>query len=261
MASNYGHASQAIYDSAQAPYWTNQQYAVATTLTGAAAADISCSQVTVKFSRVVATGVREDIAEFSLAMYVDSGISPPTAIVNAGQAATVEGFLDTWWTTNKVNVTNHWVLSGYSWRNLNMAGPVSPVTGLVMWSPTWRNTTKNVAGTLAGNPLPDQSATSITFETGSRRHWGRAYVPGPGSGNMTVNAKWNSAYVDAIAAATDTLLNSMGTNAAKIVPVVVSLRYRGILSLAAIQVDDVPDVIRRRRAKQKTYAKAYTNTA
>lgn len=261
MASDYGRGNSVIYDASLATYWENQSYSNDPVLTGADADQINLSEVTIKWSRVEATGIREDIAETRIHLFVDSGIAVPTAPLNAAQAATVEGFLDTWWTTCKTKFTSHWVLTAYSWRDISASGPYSThAPNVVLPSPTWRTTVKSVAGTVSGT-LADQTAMSVTFTTPSRRHWGRSYMPAPAAAGLDSTSRFTSAYVDAIAGAWDTLFNSMGTNATVFVPVVWSARYRGALSLVGVKIDDVPDVIRRRRPKIKTYEKLYTNTA
>lgn len=261
MASDYGRAPAVLYDASQSSYWENQQYVNEPTMIPSNADGINLSQCTVKFQRTEATGIREDIAEFSLFMFVDTGVSTPTANVDAAQAAAVESALDTWWTAEKSLHTAHWLLAGYQWRNISADGPISAETGFVLPRPTWRSTSRSVVGTAAAPPNPDSSAVSVTFVTASRKHWGRVYLPAVMAGRNTNESRLTSATCDSIAGNFDTLLNALGTQPASIVPVVWSPKYRGCLTLVALKCDDVPDVVRRRRPKIKTYEKRYENSA
>src|SRR5512138_3719140 len=204
MASDYGRAPAVIFDASNSSYWTNQQYVNEPTLVDAPAGDVNLSQCTVKFQRTEATGIREDIAEFSLYLFVDTGIATPTAHVDAAQAAAVETALDTWWTAQKTLHTAHWLLAGYQWRNISADGPISDKTGFVLPQPTWRTTVKSVVGTAAAPPCPDSSACTVTLDTASRRHWGRVYLPALMAGRMTNESRFTTATCDSIAANFDT---------------------------------------------------------
>jgi len=260
MAHDYGRGPSVIYSSDMATYWENQLYSGSPTMTPADGGDIRLSQVQVRFKRTEDTGVREDIELFSLYMFVDAGIATPVSALNASQSATVEGFLNTWWTSVASYYTPHINIDSYVWRDWSAAGPISTKTGFVMPQPIRRLTSHVAAGTASPPPTIDQCAIDTTFVTASRKHWGRVYCPSPKYNALTSLSRWDTSVCDAFATAFDVLFNAMGTNATVIVPCVWSPKYRGLLTLTAVKTDDVPDVIRSRRPKQKTYEKRWDNT-
>jgi hypothetical protein len=100
--------------------------------------------------------------------------------------------------------------------------------------------------------LPYQVAASITLKTGLPRHWGRYYLPGVGA-TLNTTGRFNSAQCTAWANATRTLLDGLTDDG--FWPVVPMTQFdkqplHGLMGVEKIQVDDVPDVQRRRRAKQ-----------
>ena len=66
----------------------------------------------------------------------------------------------------------------------------------------------------------------------------------------TTGEKWSPAQVGTIAGAANTLLTSAASN--DFVQVVTSLHLNAALAVEHVEVDDVPDVVRRRRWKQQT---------
>lgn len=96
-----------------------------------------------------------------------------------------------------------------------------------------------------------QHACSITFRTGVRRSWGRTYLP---IGNTPMSAgRLSNTATDAIAGATNTLFLAAASN--DFHPVVVSGPLASSLNIESVEVDNVTDVIRRRRWKRQTYRK------
>jgi hypothetical protein len=95
---------------------------------------------------------------------------------------------------------------------------------------------------------------SISFHVGPRRSWGRTYLPHLGAGDLqTTGGLLSTTAVDAIANATNTLVTSA---AAADFYLVVSTAARGLLTVEQIAVDNIYDIIRRRRWEHPTYRKA-----
>jgi hypothetical protein len=109
-------------------------------------------------------------------------------------------------------------------------------------------TTPPVGTTTAG---PPQVASSITFRTGVRRSWGRTYLPI--GNNFATTGRLGSTTVDNIATTMDVLVKAAAT--ADFYLVVYSSHLNSALAVEAVEVDDVPDIIRRRRFKVQTYRK------
>jgi hypothetical protein len=93
---------------------------------------------------------------------------------------------------------------------------------------------------------------SVTKRTAIPRHWGRVYVPGLTEGATATGGtgRWNTGLVDGMGSAFHNFFDAMQTAG---FPVVVAStqtdkRLEGaLLGITEVQVDDLPDVIRRRR--------------
>jgi hypothetical protein len=244
------------YSSDEAAYWNNVVVADGTTKASCVPTALAGSIMTCTFSRTEQTGVREDLAMFSMHLSVATGANNAWAILTASDAALVEAAFDTWWTNVKTRFHPHWLFSGYIWRNFGASFPKGK-TGLSKPGPVWRQTSRNVAGTSATPSMADQSAESVTLKTASRRHWGRFYVPPSDNGTLTVYSRLTGTIVDLLADSTDTFYGTLGGLSRVVHPFVWNSKNPGMFSVSQLQVDDVPDVIRRRRPKTKTYSKTH----
>lgn len=245
-----------LYDSAKASYWNGQNFYTGTTKVAVDANLVAGSLVQVQFQRTEATGIREDVALFDLHLSMLPG-GNVLSMLNDADAAIVETALDALWTTIKPRVTSHWVLSSYTWRHFSADFPLGE-TGLSKPGVTWRVTSRNLPGTsTATTGVPDQSSANLTFLTSSRKHWGRVYLPPVHGNDITLFSRWGTTSVDLWAGAFNTLFDTLTNNARAIHPVIYSTKYRGALHVRGLQMDDVPDVIRSRRPKTRTYRKTY----
>lgn len=121
--------------------------------------------------------------------------------------------------------------------------------------PPVRVTAINGAGDVAGFSLPPQVAVSVTEKTAYPRHWGRTYLP-----PLHVNAVAASGYISAqvVANIADGVSNMFASlHQDELYPVVPVVQvdkepFRGLLTVNEIQVDNVFDVIRRRRSATTT---------
>ena len=118
--------------------------------------------------------------------------------------------------------------------------------------PTW-NSAQAVVGTNATNPLPYQVAMSVTLKNAFPRHWGRVYIPGLTEDATTSNGRWDQADMQTMEGAAAVLLQTLWD--ADFPIVTASTQYDNqlvgqLLGVTSIQVDDIPDVIRRRRPRQ-----------
>jgi len=105
------------------------------------------------------------------------------------------------------------------------------------------------AGTAVDSPLPPQVACSVTWQTDKRKNWGRFYLPGLATPSLSPTGRF------------------LDTTIAQIADAFAPLADRGSLESETLcvwspteqthhdpqlpRVDDVPDVIRSRRFKQK----------
>lgn len=164
----------------------------------------------------------------------------------------------TWWGAIKALYPNELV-----WDRIKVykAGPA-----IVPPQPPVYDADKSVAGTDASNtPLPPQVAVSVTEIAGTKRHWGRFYLPGGTGTSVSAYGRVIGTTQNTIADATDVLYTALKT--AGLEPVVyrpplperetksgATLPARGgsAWTVEKVQVDDVFDVIRRRRYKYPT---------
>jgi len=247
-----------VADSSQSSYWEAQSWITGTDRQYFSADLVGCSRQSFIWTRTVATGAREDVAVWHLDWGVNTGGVSGSVPLSGTQMASIEGITDTLWTSLKPNISTEWTLARYEWREWKASHPLGK-TGIAKFDPVSRTTIKNQPGTAAGQRLPDQSALTITLETASRRHWGRSYLGGFTTAKMAAFGHTSTADCDNISGYFRTAFNSAAALPAITNPVVLSAKYRGILAIRLLQMDDVWDVIRRRRAKTATYRKQYTS--
>jgi hypothetical protein len=123
----------------------------------------------------------------------------------------------------------------YRWYDLAVAPP----------NPAVRSTTVDVPGTSAGTGLPPQTSISVTEETAIRKRWGRFYLPGWDVGQTTGVGRVATACVDAVADAAEALYEAW--YAAGMTPSVVRASDNNAQPVIKVRVDDVFDIVRRRR--------------
>lgn len=119
------------------------------------------------------------------------------------------------------------------------------------------NETASVPGTSTADALPPQVACSVTFKTSARKQWGRFYLPGLTTPVLESNGKLKSATADAISEAAVGLCDRSGTGAHL---VVFSRSLWAPQEVTEVQVDNVLDIIRRRRFSGVPTYKAHNPT-
>lgn len=168
---------------------------------------------------------------------------------------TCEALFDTWLTAVKVYTASYGTYSEYRWYTHQFNDPdTSPA--IMDAGPPARVTAKAVVGT-GGTSAAPQVSMSVTEKTAWPRHWGRFYMPFS-SVAMGTGMRFSTAAIDAVANATSTLYSGLAT--AEFFPVVPVTQIdrspaRALITVNQIQVDDVPDVVRRRRPRNTTYRK------
>jgi hypothetical protein len=129
--------------------------------------------------------------------------------------------------------------------------PSNPPRPFVPTGPPIRIKQHGGAGTGTGR-FPFQVATSITLRTGWPKHWGRFYVPNPAyaiDADGRIPATHRQFLADEV---WDFKQEVEAANFLIATPVsqVSRQKAHGLLGVNAVVVDDIPDVIRRRRPKQ-----------
>jgi hypothetical protein len=179
--------------------------------------------------------------------FVNMTAGAPDDTWTAGDFTTVEAAIDAFWTTIKPNFHSGLVLTEYRWYRV---GP-----GAAPPEPTVRVVTRSVAGTSGTGPLPQQCAFTISLRTALRKHWGRMYLPAPTLAQLAAGGLASTTFTDAIANAFNTLVTTVET--ADFYPVVYSRSRSRAYAVNRVVVDNVIDVIRRRRPEKQTYQKVY----
>jgi hypothetical protein len=215
---------------------------------------------------VLFTRPAEDALQFGVNLVKLTGGAPDDGWVDADYAD-VEAHMDTLWNTLKVfyktpTVAGGYTLSEYRWHRWGV--------GVGRPNPQVRDILRNVPGTSAsGVELPPQVAISVTFKTSRRRSWGRAYLPGPVSDDVTPAQHIDPGVVDTFRTAWGTFADAMKANGHPMVvwcprvagapPIIVGGHQQVpdassfALTVDQIQVDDVYDTVRRRRTKHGIY--------
>lgn len=159
---------------------------------------------------------------------------------------TLEGYLDTFWTTMRNFVPSGCAYAQTSWYRVGsgISAPNPAERVVVKVSP--------IVGTGTATLHPPQCACSITFRTAVRRSWGRTYLPFL-SPSLSASGVIPSGVVDQAATATQTLATSAASSDFSLV--VISSHLNAALNVEKVEVDDNVDVIRRRRWKVSTYRK------
>lgn len=247
-----------VCDNTLTDYWNNETILSGASIVPLAAADIGGSRVNYVFTRAVPSTVSEDVEQFHIDMTLVTG-GGPYAMLTDAQKTTAETALLQLWTDLKPYVATNVTLKELQWRDWRMSGPRDK-NGILKLYPLNRLTPVGTVGTDAGNNrLPDQVAATVTYETASRHHWGRSYVPAACVNQVSAYGRVMTAEVDALALAFRTAFNTLNGLGAATTPVVLSQKYRAFLNINKLQVDNVFDIQRRRRAKFGDYRKAYTS--
>lgn len=210
---------------------------------------LNWDHVQVVYSRSTPATTTEDLAMFTIDIVNITGgaVDGTWTTTDLDQVDTALGAFTT---SIKALQTNNHVLKEYrhylrSFNSLDNAKPFAE-TG-----PPVRITPKTGTGTLSTGFQAYQVAATITELTPSPKHWGRLYIPGFGSGNIDSNGRIAAAAVSAMANAYSTLATSLqGNGFFPVVPItqIDKTPVRGLLTVSGAQVDDIPDVQRRRRA-------------
>lgn len=172
-----------------------------------------------------------------------------------GDYSTAEGLFDTWLAGVKAYVNSYATVTEMKWykREFN---PLTITKPFADSGPPQRLTTRALACTGNSHGAPQVSMT-ITERTAWPKHWGRIYIPFASTAIAT-NMRFTTPSIDVVANATNTLYNALST--AELFPVIPVTQVdrtpaRGLITISQIQVDDVPDVIRRRRPRNTVYRK------
>lgn len=178
-----------------------------------------------------------------------TGGDPDTTWTSADYALVEAGFA-TLWSTIAARLSTDVRLVEHRWYAF---GP-----GVTPPNPPSRVTTLGTPSVGTGGvSTPHQTACTITFRTGLRRHWGRIYLPVWSNSWNSAGGTLSTANVDIIAAAGSAYVKSGVANG--LTPCVYDRTRHVALGITAVECDSVPDIIRRRRTRTTNYRKILTS--
>lgn len=190
----------------------------------------------------------EDVAVITTHWHGQTGGLPSTT-----EMGLVESAFGTFWNAYKVYAPAYVVPEQFRWYDQQVWPTLSP---LLRVTPATSS-----PGTGTGSCLPPQNAVSITLQTANRKRWGRFYMPGPMVANVSsAEGRITTPNVDAIATAAHQMIQSLKSTS--IQAVVWSPRggkgpppFSGgdTMDVTGIRVDDVVDIVRRRRWQDSPY--------
>jgi hypothetical protein len=225
------------------PYTGTQTASLGTSAVAAGGIGVRRCQVTIDRTSLAA-GTDPATVHFDF-LNITGGNPDDTWITS--DYTTLEGYLDTFFTAYQPYMAAGLHITTYTWYRVG-AGVTKPnpnVRQLVKTTP--------IAGTATGSAMPPQVSTSVTLRTAVRHSWGRTYLPMTGVSRLTTDGHFATADVDVVAGAANTLMTSAAGS--DFYWGVTSLRLSAFLNAEKVEVDNVLDIVRRRRWQQSSYRK------
>lgn len=198
--------------------------------------------------RDAAAGVWTQRAQYSVA-FVNVTSGDPDYTWTTGDFQAIESGSEALWTALATKIPTTYRLAEHRWYAFGPGvTPPNPVH-------RFQTLTTPIAGTSSA-ATHMSNACACTIKTTLRKHWGRFYFPTTSAINDAAG-RLPSAQVDPLAAAFRTFLTS--GSGAGVFPCVYDSTHHVVHGMTAMQVDDIPDVIRRRRQSVTQYRKTYTS--
>jgi len=217
------------------------------------------------FSRASPTGTTEDNAQIGFnIMNVSAGnldTSWTTTDYQECEAAFIEWLnsMASYWATNHVVKELRWYVRAFNdklpiGQNVSIEDPTTgkPYKRFANSGPAVRIVPIGNPGANATPVLPYQVALSVTFRTPTPRHWGRVYLPGLCEAETDLYGRFTAATISPIANYTAELVDDLAQKDFQLVVPTTqadSKFHVALSQVTQVQVDDVPDVIRRRRPR------------
>lgn len=214
-------------------------------------------RIVVRFSRKSPAGFPEDYAQFKLDLVKIADGASDNAWAPADFTA-IATALDAWHGGMSGSMANTHTLVEYrAYRmrfNQDDPGPAgAPAIPAKPFQdtggPVWVLPKALIGG--SSSIYPYQVAVTATFRTGFPKHWGRIYVPGwgrPLDANARIALTDRQQLANAMFDLEDAF-NAAGMLLCVPMSQMGKQRFHGLLGVREIVVDDIPDVIRRRRPK------------
>lgn len=230
-------------------YWQSQSHLPGTVVAADLAGRPTFTRFQLVFERSTPALTREDV----MVSHIDwvSAVGGTAVKLSSAERASLITAINSWWTTARA-----FTAPAFTFREIRVYDfdPIDAKPG-----PPAQVSAVGTAGTSASGRLPDQIAVTSTYKTSSRKHWGRSYMPTLNQGIIdTTYGRLTNGHCTAVANAMRTLLQTTGSSG-QCSPVVASITHPAVSGITELQVDNVPDVQRRRRVKQRSFAQSYTS--
>jgi hypothetical protein len=210
-------------------------------------------RVQFQFTRTTPTGTSEDRAMFKLDIvnYTGGQIDDTW---NPADFAACETVLTAFWNNLKPWIANNFTLTEYRWYRMSFREVMTTTHRFAETGPPVRIMPVGTLGSSTATPLPYQNALSVTLKTPDRKHWGRFYIPGITTGILAAeDGRVEPTLPDNFADMTAQMINDLWESEYQIVvPITQHNKVLGgqLSTVKSVQVDDIVDVIRRRRPRQ-----------
>lgn len=234
------------YKTEEAAYWLAQSTEFGTLVRDQGGL-LGCSRLTMTFKRTEPTNLEDDL--MAPGMWVAKIAGPEFSQIPEAELAAVEQPITTLLTNLASMLPDDITATQLIWHGYHENLPRDKTGRGQKPGPAIRTTPINIPGTSSSPRLPDQVACNSTWRTASRRHWGRTAWPALSSGQLqTEYGRWLNGAVDQMANWVNDCREWL--EGAGYAPGVWSQLHPAFLTTTQVGVDDVPDVIRRRRAKR-----------
>lgn len=219
----------------------------------ASATELEWRRFNIVWNRATPTGTVEDLAQFKLDLVNITADELDTTWNDADYAA-VKAAIQTFVTAQAPRIIGSQTFTqvrGYQMK----FNPVADVTRPFADSGPPRYVSPlTTAGTgSATQPLPYQVAPTVTLRTSWAKHWGRSYMPTPGSIFLDSYGRLTPTYMTGTGTAYKAMIGTLhDAGFYPVIPVgqLDKQPFHGLLGITQVVVDDVPDIQRRRRPKQ-----------
>lgn len=204
-----------------------------------------------EWTRPTPTGTTEDRCQvgFDVVNLTDASID--STWTTADHVA-VKDKLVTFWSEFNPLVSSTFVLANIRAYRRRFAPIMTDDKRFADSGPPVYSFTSGVAGTSAAQALPYQIAMSLTLKTALPRHWGRVYMPGLTEDAVTTLGRWDTADVATAVTPLQNFLNGMWDAQFPVMIATTQINkvlVKVLLNVTSGQIDDIPDVIRRRRPR------------
>lgn len=212
--------------------------------------DVGWVRVQVCWTRSTPAGTQEDLAMVTFDLVnLTSGAVDTT--FTAGDFTAIDAALATWRTSIRAWQSSAHLDHSNRYYQMAFDPPAWPARRFAITGPPIHVTT--LTATAGAGPVNAyQVAATVTERTALAKHWGRIYIPGLAGTSFDPFGRILPTGRNLFASATSTLFATL--RAADFFPVVPMTQHNkapafGLMSVASLAVDDIPDVQRRRRPK------------